>query len=687
MTDFYKVFGWLLYFVFTAWLHAASAQPSQGAINSTEWALPVHAIPNQPLRILKYSGPSDDVSLEVSALQKVLAPADGTLIYKGSLGRNHEGFLILHADNFVSIIKSPFSWEESTDLLPGSYLQKGQMIAVVRGGRPEIMRNLNWSLHNIQKQKLLTSIDQLIVGQGVEALNTKDGLYDQLTLEPQINTKGLLGMGSYQLDIQAANADACGILVFGQQLTCRAAETHDFMVPVGLYKMTIENGNFFKSQFVISNYISSPDTLIQKIYKDDSGKFVPGSYEVKLSESTKLPDNFITGNAMKLAEAVVSERFGESSSNVNSESTDFVRDTSQAKDLNLIKQVDELRKIRLAEEAQLKEQQRLALDAQRREQVRLAQEAEQKELQRRAVEEQQKEISRQSEIAKAREIEQVRKMKELEAIAEASKAKDLELQKLKEQLAFAQNPTASSHLPAGNLERKIRKALILGNDSYKDVPVLLNARSDAKAVSASLARSGFEISLHLDLTERGMKEAIRTFKSQIKGGDEVVMYFAGHGVQLGATNYLLPVDIRGQSEDQVRDEAIPLQRMLDDMQDTKARFALAIIDACRDNPFKTAGRNIGGRGLGVTSAATGQMVMFSAGTGQQALDRLGPNDKEPNGLFTRVLLKEMDKPGVSIERLVRNVRNEVARLSKSVGHDQVPAVYDQTLGDFYFRPQ
>ncbi len=78
--------------------------------------------------------------------------------------------------------------------------------------------------------------------------------------------------------------------------------------------------------------------------------------------------------------------------------------------------------------------------------------------------------------------------------------------------------------------------------------------------------------------------------------------------------------------------------------------------------------------------------MFSAGTGQQALDRLGPQDSEPHGLFTRVLLKEIDKPGVSIERLVRNVRNEVARLSKTVGHEQVPAVYDQTLGDFFFRP-
>jgi hypothetical protein len=80
------------------------------------------------------------------------------------------------------------------------------------------------------------------------------------------------------------------------------------------------------------------------------------------------------------------------------------------------------------------------------------------------------------------------------------------------------------------------------------------------------------------------------------------------------------------------------------------------------------------------------MVIFSAGTGQQALDRLNDKDTDPNGLFTRIFLKEMDKPGVSIDRVLRSVRTEVVRLSKSVGHEQVPSLYDQALGDFYFKP-
>ncbi len=178
----------------------------------------------------------------------------------------------------------------------------------------------------------------------------------------------------------------------------------------------------------------------------------------------------------------------------------------------------------------------------------------------------------------------------------------------------------------------------------------------------------------------------RNFKSRISGGDEAVFFFAGHGVQFGAANYLLPVDIRGESEDQVRDDAIALQRVLDDLQEQKARFALAIVDACRNNPFPRTGRALGGRGLAPTTTATGQMVIYSAGAGQEALDRLGDSDRSQNGLFTRVFLQEIEKPGVPVDRVLRNVREEVVRLARSVGRDQVPALYDQTLGEFYFKP-
>lgn len=270
------------------------------------------------------------------------------------------------------------------------------------------------------------------------------------------------------------------------------------------------------------------------------------------------------------------------------------------------------------------------------------------------------------------------------AEAEESKKKQAELE---EQLRLAKlqvKPEGSTTpYPISSLGN--RRALVIGNDSYKSVPKLSNAREDARTIASNLTAVGYQVTLKVDLTEKEMKATLRTFSGQVQGGDEVLFFFAGHGVQLGATNYLLPIDIVGDSEAQVRDEALQLQRVLDDMSDRKAKFTLAMIDACRDNPFKSTGRAIGGRGLAPTTAATGQMVIFSAGTGQQALDKLNNADKNKNGLFTRIFVQEMQKPNLSIDRVVKNVRNQVAELAKSVGHEQVPAIYDQVLGDFYFK--
>ena len=265
--------------------------------------------------------------------------------------------------------------------------------------------------------------------------------------------------------------------------------------------------------------------------------------------------------------------------------------------------------------------------------------------------------------------------RQLEDLKKIALQREEELKKLKIELAQVNRSTSNSN----------RRALVIGNDSYKQISKLVNAREDAKAVAESLEQVGYMVTLKLDLTEKEMKSALRVFKSQINGGEEVVIFYAGHGVQLGSSNYLLPTDIAGENEEQIKDEAIQLQRILDDMTEKKAKLTLVMLDACRDNPFKVAGRNIGGRGLAPTTAANGQMVIFSAGTGQQALDKLGPTDKDKNGVFTRVLIKEMKNTGVSVDKLIRNVRNQVVALAQSIGHEQVPAIYDQVVGDFYFK--
>jgi hypothetical protein len=229
-----------------------------------------------------------------------------------------------------------------------------------------------------------------------------------------------------------------------------------------------------------------------------------------------------------------------------------------------------------------------------------------------------------------------------------------------------------------------RLALVIGNDSYQHVTPLHNARADARAVKTALKNVGFDVTLREDVDLQELKAALRTFKGKIAGGDEVVFYFSGHGVQFEGTNYLIPTDLVTQSADQVMDDSVPLQRVLDDMKEMKARFALAIVDACRDNPFKGTGRAIGGRGLAPVTAASGEMVMYSAGAGQEALDRLGPQDSDPNGVFTRVLIREISKPGVPADQVLKRVKAQVVELAGEVHHEQVPALYDQSIGEFYF---
>jgi formylglycine-generating enzyme required for sulfatase activity/uncharacterized caspase-like protein len=231
-----------------------------------------------------------------------------------------------------------------------------------------------------------------------------------------------------------------------------------------------------------------------------------------------------------------------------------------------------------------------------------------------------------------------------------------------------------------------RLALLIGNDQYKHVSELHNAVADADTMAKAFERAGYQVTVSRNRDLKGFKDDVRAFRQRIQGGDEVVLFYSGHGLQLGGDNFLLPVDVRADSSDQVRDDALALSQVLADLRSTRPAFTLAIIDACRDNPFASAGKAIGGRGLTGVAGANGQMVIYAAGEGQQALDRLGDTDPVRNGLFTRVFVKEMTKPGLPIDQVLKNVRVEVNRMARTVRHEQVPALYDQVLGTFYFYP-
>ena len=363
-------------------------------------------------------------------------------------------------------------------------------------------------------------------------------------------------------------------------------------------------------------------------------------------------------------------------------------------------------------EAQVKEQERLAQEAAEKERIakvaaeRLANEAAERErlakaeAERRAKTEAERlaqEAAEREQVAKAeaerkRQADAMRKVESVEA----------QLKRLQETLAQLKEQTTAAPVRAAAAQQAPRHALVIGNAGYTSVGALGNAVADAQAFAKALSGFGFQVALHTDIKETQFKQAVLDFKNQVETGSEVVFYYAGHGVQFGTANYLLPVDVGAESSEGVKDDSVELQQILNAISEKQLKFTLAVVDACRDNPFAVAAASPNGRSLadnpkmkaileskGVTptnTAAIGQMVIYSASAGQQALDSLGPNDRNPNGLFTRVFLEKMSQPGMPVDRVLRLVKKDVVRLATSVNHDQVPALYDQTVGEFFFRP-
>lgn len=245
-------------------------------------------------------------------------------------------------------------------------------------------------------------------------------------------------------------------------------------------------------------------------------------------------------------------------------------------------------------------------------------------------------------------------------------------------------------LPQGAWAEK-RVALVIGNNAYAEVAPLQKAVADAEAVAGRMQAAGYEVILQTDVGRRATNLAISRFADSLSPGDTAFIFYAGHGVQIDGENYLLPTDIAapsGVSEGFVTAESIALSSLLERVRRSGARTTVAIVDACRDNPFAAkTGRSIGGtRGLARIAAPEGTFVVFSAGAGQQALDRLSDGDENRNSVFTRALLPKLDEEGLELRDMIFDLREEVRDLARSQNHQQFPAYYDELLGDFYFRP-
>lgn len=245
---------------------------------------------------------------------------------------------------------------------------------------------------------------------------------------------------------------------------------------------------------------------------------------------------------------------------------------------------------------------------------------------------------------------------------------------------------------AGPADAGQQLALVIGNDTYDEVPSLEKARNDARSVAQVLGDIGYEVFLAEDIGRRAMSKALTALETRITGGETVFFYFAGHGYAIEGTNYLLPADVPWAGPNQqglVRDAAFSVTSLAKRFAEKGATTTILVLDACRDNPFASrATRGLSGsRGLTGFEPSEGTFVLYSAGIGQAALDSLGDADPNPNSVFTRVLLTELTKSGHSLVDIAKSTQLRVRNLAGSAGHSQTPAYYDQIIGDLFLAPE
>jgi Caspase domain len=238
-------------------------------------------------------------------------------------------------------------------------------------------------------------------------------------------------------------------------------------------------------------------------------------------------------------------------------------------------------------------------------------------------------------------------------------------------------------------EKKL--ALVIGINDYREIPKLEKAVGDAQAIGQTLSGLGYEVTTALDMDRRGLNLALSKLYASVEPGDTVLVHYSGHGVQIENDNYLLPADVPAPTDgnaELLKSESLRLLTLIDTLGQKGAGARILIIDACRDNPFATGGkRSIGGtRGLANVATDKGTFIMYSAGAGQAALDRLGESDTTSTSVYTRVLLSRLKDPSIKLRDLAASVRDEVEKMGKSVGHDQRPAYYDDLPADFSLAP-
>jgi Caspase domain len=228
-----------------------------------------------------------------------------------------------------------------------------------------------------------------------------------------------------------------------------------------------------------------------------------------------------------------------------------------------------------------------------------------------------------------------------------------------------------------------RVALVIANARYTNAGNLKNPPSDAQLVAQSLRRAGFDqVDVKLDLGKTAMEQALRNFGEKSEGADVALVYYAGHGIEAGGQNYLIPTDARLVRDRDLEVEATRLDTAM--LMTESARLRIVVLDACRNNPFmasmqRTMRNRAVGRGLAAVEPEGETLVVYAAKAGATAADGDGANSP-----FALALAKRLVQPGLEISLLFRSVRDDVLQ---STGRVQEPFTYGSLSGNaFYFVP-
>ena len=231
-----------------------------------------------------------------------------------------------------------------------------------------------------------------------------------------------------------------------------------------------------------------------------------------------------------------------------------------------------------------------------------------------------------------------------------------------------------------SVEAAKRVALVIGNDSYKTLTKLNNARKDAKDMAGKLKELGWEVILETDVGRRKMGRAIEKFGGLLANAEAGLVFYAGHGIQSKGENWLIPSNAEVETEGDLEYEAVALSKIMKEMEASGVNLNIVVLDACRDNPLPKRTRSAT-RGLSISPTPQGMKgtaIVYSAAPGQTAQD--GPTGG--NGIFTGELLNILGEPGLKLEDVFKKTAQQVAARTNN---KQKPWINTSITGDFYFN--